>query len=228
MIDLYAVNLDKVQALVPDLYHDVLNTHEKQQVNRQKVESVRSQRILSRGFLRLVLSQKTNKHAQDIQLHTGKHGKPYLGNNSLYFNVSHTKNILVLALSTQYEVGIDIEYKDINIQAENMPKQCFHPQEWKYFQQLSHSNKQVFFLKMWTKKEAATKAVGLGFHFPFQHINTLETNQTLTINTQDVQQHLISTPQNEYIIALASVSPTTCQPKPWQELQYEWIKQCLI
>jgi len=227
MIELYAVHLDKVQTLVPDLYYKVLNTVEKQQINRQKIESVRNQRILSRAVLRLILSHRTNEQAQKIQILTTKYGKPYLKNQNLFFNVSHTENMLVFALSTQYEVGIDIEYKNTDIQAQNMPKQCFHPQEWVYFQPLFHEEKQVFFLNMWTKKEAASKAAGLGFHFPFQQINTLKTNHILTIHSQKVQQHLISTPRNHYIVALASVSPPTCQAKPWQELQYEWIKQCL-
>jgi phosphopantetheinyl transferase len=227
MIDLYAIHLDKVQTLVPDLYHSVLNTVEKQHISRQKIESVRNQRVLSRAILRLILGYHTHEQAQKLQINTTKYGKPYLKNQNLYFNVSHTKHMLTIALSTQYDVGIDIEYKNTDIQTQNLPKQCFHPQECEYFQSLSHNKKQLFFLEMWTKKEAASKAVGLGFHFPFQHINTLENSHTLTINSHEIQQYIIITPRKHCIVALASVSTAACQPAPWQELHHEWIKQCL-
>ena len=227
MIDLYAIHLDKIQSLIPDLYHGVLNTTEKQHISRQKIESVRKQRILSRAILRLILGCHTHEPAQNLQIHTSKYGKPYLKNQNIYFNVSHTKHMLIVALSTQYDVGIDIEYKNTDIQTQNLPKQCFHPQEWEYFQSLPHNKKQLFFLEMWTKKEAASKAIGLGFHYPFQQINTLENNHSLNITSYKVQQHIITTPRKHYIVALASVSASPCQPTPWQELHLEWIKQCL-
>ncbi|MBL4653746.1 MAG: 4'-phosphopantetheinyl transferase superfamily protein [Flavobacteriales bacterium] len=228
MIDLYAVRLDKIQTLVPDLYDRVLNTAEKRHVSRQKIERVRHQRVLSRAVLRLILSSHTHEHAQNIQIHTTTYGKPYLKNKNLYFNVSHTNHMLIIALSTQYDVGIDIEYQNTDIQVQNIPKQCFHPEEWEHFLSLSDQDKQQFFLKMWTQKEAASKAIGLGFHSPFQHINTLNQSHTLTINAQKVQQHRIKTPRKQYIVALASVSMPTYQAKPWKELHHEWIKQCSI
>jgi len=228
MVKLFSIHLDKINTALPKLYHHVLNTFEQQQVNRLKIEKKRNQRIASRAILRLLLSQETNHDATSIQLFTSQYGKPFLKNKNLCFNVSHSNHMLVIALSNQYEVGIDIEYQPSNIQVKHMPKQCFHAQEWEYFQALSHHEQKNFFLNMWTAKEAISKALGLGFQLPFNHINTLETNKTIFINTKRVYLHDVPSPRNNYITSLATISSQAHPINSWQELQNEWINQCLI
>ena len=44
----------------------------------------------------------------DSQLMYGKNGKPYLKDKSIYFNLSHSGDYVVLAVA-DYEVGVDIE-----------------------------------------------------------------------------------------------------------------------
>lgn len=44
----------------------------------------------------------------DYNVYYNEYGKPYL-DNGLYFNISHSKNVIVCVISDR-EVGIDIEY----------------------------------------------------------------------------------------------------------------------
>ena len=62
--------------------------------------------ISSKELLTKVLEDEKVTNAEIVY---NEHGKPYLKNNELYFNISHDKNITALVTSDK-EIGVDIEY----------------------------------------------------------------------------------------------------------------------
>ncbi len=86
------------------------------------------------------------------------YNKPYFKNNEITFNISHSGNIVVCAISERHEVGIDIEIMDsINIQDFKLQ---MTNNEWTTI--VNATNKQTAFYNYWTQKEAVVKAGGKG------------------------------------------------------------------
>lgn len=79
--------------------------------------------------------------------------KPYLTENrNVFFNISHTSDCVICAISDN-EIGVDVEkIKPINL---NISKKIFTPSEKNLFEE--SSNKLNFILKTWTKKESYVK-----------------------------------------------------------------------
>lgn len=63
----------------------------------------------TRLLLRHLLAERLQCPPQAVRLDYGPHGKPVLQPENWHFNVSHSREISLLALSRSAAVGIDIE-----------------------------------------------------------------------------------------------------------------------
>lgn len=88
----------------------------------------------------------------------------------MHFNIAHSGNIVACAFSDQYKIGLDIEkIKTINL------KDFDHVLNDKDHQRIANAeNPYDAFFKIWTIKEAVTKAIGLGLAIDVQQIEILE------------------------------------------------------
>lgn len=94
-----------------------------------------------------------------------KFNKPYF-ETGFQFNISHTASMVILAVSLNSRVGIDVEkVKDINLyEIENL----FTPQELKEISDSKRPNDS--FYALWTMKEAILKGIGLGLNIPLKDV----------------------------------------------------------
>ena len=135
-----------------------------------KVHKVRSKVYYS--ALRHILAVYHDKiEPQNIIITKNKYGKPYLLQNKLelYFNLSHSNNLAILAIAKNHPVGVDIEQI---IQFENLEpivKRFFTKNEYKNFISLPKNKRLVAFYEIWTRKEAYIKAIGKGLSFPLDN-----------------------------------------------------------
>ena len=108
-----------------------------------------------------------------------KYNKPFLKGDKIRFNISHSGNLAICALSGNTDVGIDIEFmKDIEIDDFKMQ---MTDREWK---QIYHAElKKVAFYNYWTKKEAVIKADGMGLSIPLKSFEVIDNHAN--INNQD-------------------------------------------
>jgi phosphopantetheinyl transferase len=65
--------------------------------------------IINRGILRFLLCEKTGGNSAGVQINMGINNKPFVDNTDIFFNVSHTKTLCVIALSDNCNLGVDIE-----------------------------------------------------------------------------------------------------------------------
>jgi phosphopantetheinyl transferase len=86
-------------------------------------------------------------------------GKPFLPENPLFFNLSHTKNAFLMAFCIRNEVGVDLEFTEPNEDFISLSNYAFSPDEQVI---LSGNPCAETFLKIWTMKEAYLKATGIG------------------------------------------------------------------
>jgi 4'-phosphopantetheinyl transferase len=142
-----------------------LKIYEKYGVEFKKVEF-----LVGRLLLKSLLSQKLDLLPRGILFVKNKYGKLFLDipniarelKQPMYFNLSHTRGILVCGLSEIGEIGIDIETTDKNyfeiMQTVYVPKEIASVNA-----QTSPIKKLEMFYRIWTRKEAVMKAIGKGF-----------------------------------------------------------------
>jgi 4'-phosphopantetheinyl transferase len=138
----------------------VLTTAELAQADRCRLPLVRQRKIVARARLRQILSHYLNMDPRTIEISGGTYGKPQV--KGLEFNVSHSENLAVYAISQQ-PVGIDIEYRR-SLEMTSLVERFFAPTELADWQKLPAEQRELAFFRAWTMKEAYLKAIGTGLH----------------------------------------------------------------
>lgn len=140
----------------------VLNDGERRKAQAFKLSVMRDRFIAARGLLREVLGGYLLTDPADLQFENGEFGKPGLSCGSLYFNISHTGNSLLVAVANFSDIGIDIETIKSRIGLEGLARRCFSDREFECWRRLPPGERLQAFYRLWTKKEAFVKAVGRG------------------------------------------------------------------
>lgn len=135
---------------------DQLTADEIARANRYILPEKTRQFIIGRGLLRHVL----NHYTQSVDIHYAEHGKPYLANQAVQFNVSHSNDLLVIGVSYTKSIGVDVEYVRHNIDMQGIADMVFSSVEMQDWH--SHARSVQRFYELWTRKEAFLKTLGLG------------------------------------------------------------------
>ena len=106
----------------------------------------------------------TNGYQTDIlnEYKLDKFNRPYFDNN-VDFNITHSGDYVICAISNDSKIGVDIEkiYPSINVDDYEF---LFHDNEKHIIKDQTIKN---IFFSYWTKKEAVSKAIGKGLGVPF-------------------------------------------------------------
>jgi len=149
----------------------ILSPEENNKANRFYFEKDRHKFILSRGTLRTILSQYLNFPPQNLKFTYSKQGKPtLLTETPIYFNLSHSHEITLYAITLNREIGIDLEFLRPITEAENIVKNYFSNKESALFNTISSDQKPEAFFNAWTRKEAYLKATGQGLSQPLKEV----------------------------------------------------------
>lgn len=142
----------------------LLSTSEIEKVQRHRLPKSQHDALITRAFVRSVLSQYAPIKAQDLIFNNGSHGKPELQNPpiALRFNLSHNDNLIVCAVCLNNNIGCDVESLSRKISIEAIAKRYFSAQEYKSLIALPQALQQHRFFEYWTLKEAFVKTTGLG------------------------------------------------------------------
>ncbi len=105
---------------------------------------------------------KDKNEVSELIIETTSSGKPYLKDYpSLFFNISHTDNLILIAIANS-PVGIDVEKNERNADKEAIIRHFFSEREQQSFFSQPEEQRQLAFVKGWTRKEAMLKATGEG------------------------------------------------------------------
>jgi 4'-phosphopantetheinyl transferase len=148
---------------------NVLSAEERTRARRFVMPRHGRRFTVCRGALRLILGRLTNAPPQDIAFRFGPGGKPELvgpgppgGVHLPRFNVTHTEDRALIAISHDREVGVDLERLRTISEAARIVESYFTPAEQAQFTSLPESIRASAFLRGWTRKEAILKGKGLG------------------------------------------------------------------
>lgn len=148
-----------------------LNQDEKDRANSYYFTKDKNRYIICRGILRSIIAGKMGTDPKDVRFFYNKYGKPEIDPSqnigNLQFNVSHSGNYGIIAITAMNQIGIDIELRKTIENMDMILRSQFSTQENLSFSE--SSDKEKCFFSIWAQKEAVIKASGRGFSFGFRH-----------------------------------------------------------
>lgn len=132
----------------------------------------------SRLTLRHSLSQYTNnlRAPGEWDLVKLKTGRVVLNNDNsagdhLEFSITHTKGIIMCAITTGKSIGIDVELANRRINPAAFNPRTYSANELNILRMSSTVKRRNLALKLWTLKEATAKTLGTGLSEDFSEID---------------------------------------------------------
>jgi 4'-phosphopantetheinyl transferase len=165
-LHIWRINLDNVN-YQPKHLISLLSSKEIERSKRFIFERDSYRYQVTHSMKRLIVANYLDCNPQCLCFESGSHGKPALTKLQnplkIQFNISHSQDLILIAITIEDSVGIDIEYNDKKLLIENLSEAIFSPFEKKFFATLnSQQEKKEAFLRCWTRKEAYLKAIGIG------------------------------------------------------------------
>lgn len=141
----------------------VLNDEERRRARACAFERDRTRYIVAHGFMRAVLALYTRVAPEQVEFDLGTAGKPFLrgGSDPLHFNLSHSGDLAVVAVSPLTPIGVDVELVRPISDLEGLVKTALGPHEHRYFLSQYPGDRLEAFFRLWTRKEAYWKAGGI-------------------------------------------------------------------
>jgi len=134
----------------------------------------RNRFIAGRGFLRAVLGGYLRIEPSAVPFDYGPQGKPVLAGrlaeSGLHFNLAHSEDLALLAVTTAGMIGIDVERVRPLADAEALVARFFSRRESAAFRKLPADEQPEAFFNLWTRKEAWLKATGEGIAHSLQKV----------------------------------------------------------
>jgi len=128
--------------------------------------------LIACGAKREILAGYLKCTPGEIRFTFGKYGKPQLKTEinqpEFSFNLAHSNEWALLAVTRQDVVGIDIEFTGRNLSELDQLIGIFSNYERETLRSLSGKFRLKGFYNCWTRKEAYVKAIGMGLSYPLQ------------------------------------------------------------
>jgi 4'-phosphopantetheinyl transferase len=170
-IHVWCAFLEQPASRIQAMFH-ILSIEEQSRAERFHFERDRRRYIVSQGHLRTLLGQYLRIAPEHIKFHRGTHGKPALKEaENLKFNLSHSHELAIYAITQSREVGVDIEHIRSIPDATQIVKRFFSAQEQRTFFSLPPEKHLEAFFNCWTRKEAFIKAKGKGLYHPLDQFS---------------------------------------------------------
>lgn len=164
-----------------------LSVLEQERAGRFQLERHRQRFVRAHALTRIILSKYLAIPAARLEFQALPEGKPELadpGLRSLKFNLSHSSDLLAIALSRQFEVGVDVEVHSDALDWRQIARTYFDPQECSFLDSIGEPAAQLAsFYRIWTMKEAYLKARGQGIAAGLRH-TIVATDRELPVRFQ--------------------------------------------
>lgn len=149
----------------------LLSEDEREKQARFHFERDRHRYLVTRAMVRTVLSEYVDVPAKDWRYAANDYGKPSIAPEltsarGIEFNVSHTDGLVVLGVTRERAIGVDVENvrsRQVDI---GIADRYFAPPEVAALRALPRERQQRGFLEFWTLKESYIKARGMGLSIP--------------------------------------------------------------
>jgi len=182
-LHVWRIDLNNANYRFNDLI-SLLSAEEIKRFERFKFERDQHRYQVTHSMKRLILGSYLDCNPECLCFEVGTHGKPALANlpcsMKIQFNISHSHDLILIAITVEDPIGIDVEYNNKKRSIERLVETIFSPSEMKFFLTLkSQREKEKTFFRCWTRKEAYLKAIGIGLRQDLTNIS-VDLNKTLS------------------------------------------------
>lgn len=175
------------QAEILTAYDQLLSPEERSKQQRFHFAKDRHNALITRAFVRDLLSHYADIAPVDWLFEKGAKGKPDIVNPPLplRFNLSHTDNLIICAVILNDDIGCDVENTNRSSDILSIAKHSFADIEVNDLLAQPAALQVSRFFDYWTLKESYIKAWGLGLSIPLKDFSfTLpENNQQQSLSS---------------------------------------------
>lgn len=132
--------------------------------------------LVAHGLLRIALSESYPQlKPSEWRFTKTPRGRPRITNlltDPPSFSLTHcTQRVACLVTELEIECGIDLEPVPNELERRAVLEHCLSEAEYAALLSLPVASRSKYFTKLWTLKEAVSKAAGLGLHLPFEELD---------------------------------------------------------
>jgi 4'-phosphopantetheinyl transferase len=164
-VHLWCVSLELPNEIWQGL-RSILDSTERTRADRYLFEKHRRRFTVARAALRSVLADYLDCAAQDVSFEYEAQGKPRLNPtmhaSGLRFNISHSADQAIIALTANRDLGVDVERIRPMENYRSLAERYFSEFEATELLRLPDEVQLASFFWTWTRKEAYLKARGTG------------------------------------------------------------------
>jgi 4'-phosphopantetheinyl transferase len=165
----WVASLDQPAGMIAKLA-PLLSQDECQRAERFHRPADRRRFIAGRGFLRMIISAYLALPPGQLRFTYNEYGKPAVSDDqndrALNFNLSHSAELILYAVTRRRAVGIDIEYIREDFATLEIAEHFFSKDEVEALKLLPADQRATGFFNCWSRKEAFIKAKGMGVSYP--------------------------------------------------------------
>jgi 4'-phosphopantetheinyl transferase len=172
-VHVWKAALDQPQGCYAAL-RSTLSPDERAKTDRFHFEADRKRHVLGRGITRNLIGRILDRPAESLQFEYSASGKPALARlheSNLEFNVSHSGDLVLVALSHGRILGVDVERINPRMSTAEIASRFFSPGECRALAELPADLQCPAFFCCWTRKEAYLKARGDGLALPLDQFD---------------------------------------------------------
>lgn len=140
-----------------------LSPSEQKRVGALLEERAVRQYVISRALQRQLLAGYVGGHPGEISFGVIAMGKPTLSKPNdmgLTFNTTHSGTMVIIAITANRDVGVDVEQVRPVPRALKVAKRCYSSEEYEMLASLPPEKLDQAFLSIWVKREGTAKARG--------------------------------------------------------------------
>ena len=167
-VHVWRIGLEQPDVLL-DRFRAILEPDELERASRFHFEKLRRHFVVSRGFLRYMLGRYVRRKPAELRFSYNEYGKPSLA--GLRFNLSHSYEMAILAVTRDAAVGVDVEHIRADFASADIATRFFSRREVETFSSLPKEEQVAAFFRCWTRKEAYIKAIGKGLSQPLDRFD---------------------------------------------------------
>lgn len=166
-VQIWRLQLADFDAPLLEIFRPFTTRSEHERASQFRFDEDQYRHLAGRSLLRVVLARQFNCAAREVPLLEGASGKPRLddefeGASRASFNIAHTKDVVVVALSQCRPIGIDIESRVRAPNPMELARRVLTDAERRQMHAVPPADRPPFFALLWTCKEAFLKGTGTG------------------------------------------------------------------
>ncbi len=195
----------------------LLSPGEQERAGNYRFDPDRRRFTGSRLLVRHVFAHYLHCEPRELSFESNQWGKPVLGArfaSPLFFSLSRSDDLALLAVSSAGELGVDVEKRDEARAAELIAKRQFSMPEQEFVARAA--DRTSAFFEIWTRKEAYVKGLGVGLSHPLGKFSVAPEDGAATTKVIDWTAHdpdadwhvrSLTLPRPGYAAALATPCP---------------------